>query len=312
MIVTVTLNAALDVTHVVDRVDLGSTHRITRTMSRAGGKGLNVARVLQQLGEPVLVTGMVGGQTGTLIVDELRNSGFESRFLDTGRESRRTVTVVEDEIGRASTFCEPGPTVDAHAWERFLHDFELFVAAAELVVLSGSLPPGVPTDAYRTLIERSHDRGTPVILDADGEPFLTALAAHPDGVKPNREELRAATTSNDAVQSVLELAATTGANVVASLGAHGILAVTTEGIRRTRPPHALRGNPTGAGDALVAALARGYIRGESWDLTLTNATAVSAAAVLRDVAGDVDLAEYAAMRNHVQIETEVETMGMLS
>jgi tagatose 6-phosphate kinase len=341
VILTVTLNAALDLTYRVDKLSRGASHRVRSVAERAGGKGVNVARVLSALGEPVVATGLAGGGTGARLRALLGDEGVVDEFEPIGAESRRTVAVVDDD--HATGFWEPGPEVTRDEWEAFRSRYRALLADARAVVLSGSLPSGLPPDAYAALIGAARRAGVACVLDADGEPLRLGLAAGPDLIKPNAEELarlcpepapadptrpaatdpsaagpagassvpgqrsaagrsadRIGTGPPPAALGAARAARALGAGaVVASLGPDGLLAVTERGEWWATPPVALRGNPTGAGDACVAALARGLAGAVPWPRRLVDAVALSAAAVLAPVAGQVDLADFDRLRPEV-------------
>lgn len=289
MILTVTPNLALDLTYEVTRLIPGATHRVGRVRQRAGGKGVNVARVLRALGATPVIAGLAGGPTGTAIRAELAEAGFAEALTPIAGESRRTVAIVSEMDAEPTMFTEPGPVVSAAEWANLRARVAQAAAPADVVVLSGSLPPGVPEDGYAQLIQLVRDLGVRTILDTSGPALLAGLEAKPDLVKPNAAELRAATGLADDLAAARSLAGETTA-VIASLGPGGLLAVTGAGSWRARPPLALSGNPTGAGDACVAALALGLATRASWPDTLVNAVAASAAAVVCPVAGEIDLA----------------------
>ena len=307
MILTVTLNAALDVTYHVPALRPGRTHRVSTVDERAGGKGVNVARVLHTLGEPVIATGLVGGGTGASIrtlLGDLRHS-----FVDIAQPSRRTTVVADGTDGTG--FWEPGPQVSAAEWSAFLAHYAALLRVARVVVLAGSLPPGVPPDAYASLVELARGAEVPSVLDAAGEPLRAGLAAGPDVVKPNAHELAMATgMAVGALPEAEELAVSEAAEaadalrvsasrqtaVVASLGPHGLLASTMDGRWHALPGAHLTGNPTGAGDAAVAALARGLAYRLPWPQRLSDAIGLSGAAVVSPVAGNVTREDFQRMR----------------
>lgn len=286
MILTVTLNAALDVTYRVAALVPGGSHRVEAVYSRAGGKGVNVARVLAGQGHDVVVTGLVGGATGAGIRADLRRAGLVDEMVESEGESRRTVNVVAG--GDATIFNEPGPRLPESAWAAFRTRFTVLAARAAVVVLSGSLPPTLPVDAYAELVRLAADAET--IVDADGAPLRAALAAAPDVVTPNAAELAAATGSPDPVVAIEALRAAGARTVVATFGADGLVASGPGVALRARPPTRVAGNPTGAGDACVAALAAGCAAGTPWRERLRGAVAWSTAAVAAEAAGDVDIA----------------------
>ncbi|GAA4673743.1 1-phosphofructokinase family hexose kinase [Streptomyces chumphonensis] len=304
MILTVTLNAALDVTYLVDRLRPHTSHRVDTTHRRAGGKGVNVSRVLAALGRETVVTGLVGGPTGDLLRADLATAGLRDELLTVAGESRRTLTVVSREDGDATVFNQPGPPVAPREWAAFRAHFTRLAGHAEVVVLSGSVPPGLPADVYGRLLSTARAAGVPTVLDTGGTALRAALPARPDVVKPNAAELAAATgtPATDTAAAVDTLRAAGARSVVASLGPAGLRAHTPDGAWRAVPPEHLGGNPTGAGDACVAALAAGLADGRPWPDVLRDAVALSAAAVVCPVAGDVDTTTYRRLRTAVRLE----------
>ncbi|MCW2611448.1 MAG: tagatose 6-phosphate kinase [Actinomycetota bacterium] len=302
MILCVTLNAALDVTYSVDEVRWHAGNRVAAVAQRAGGKGVNVARVLHTLGEDVLVTGLVGGDTGAQIRADVQAAGLAEAFQDVTGESRRTVAVVDAAAGDATGFWEPGPPVAPDDWARFLDRYDGLLTGARAVVLTGSLPPGLSPEVYADLVHRARKAGVPVVLDADAEALAVGVSAEPDIVKPNVDELRRATGFTDRLPGAEALRAQGARAVVVSAGPDGLIASTPDGRWAARPQDRVSGNPTGAGDASVAALVRGLVADTSWPERLADAVALSASAVLRPLAGDVDLAAYRRFRDTVSIE----------
>jgi len=289
MIVTVTLNPALDITYAVDALVPHATHRVGAVAERAGGKGVNVARVLHALGEPVLATGLLGGITGHRVADLLDADGVPAAFVPAGGETRRTVAVVDSRD--ATGFWEAGPRVTPREWSRFRDRFRALLDGADVVALCGSLPPGVPADGYATLVGYATAAGVATVLDSSGEPLRLGLRAAPSAAKPNAAEL---TALLDAPAAGLVDAARRVARgpVVVSRGARGLLAVAGDEVWDCRPPERVAGNPTGAGDACVAALARGLRDRVPWPDLLADAVALSAAAVAAPVAGAIDIDVY--------------------
>ncbi|MGN9836563.1 1-phosphofructokinase family hexose kinase [Nonomuraea sp. H19] len=294
MILTVTLNLALDVTYQVPAVDWDGVNRVGAVHRRAGGKGVNVARVLAALGQEVLVTGLAGGPTGRAIEEDLRAARLPSALCAIAADSRTTLAVCEtgaaSGVRRTALFNEPGPEVTADELTAFVRHYTSLVAAADAVVISGSLPRGVPDGIYATLADLA---GVPVIVDADGEPLRHAPKGRPAVVKPNAEELGRAVPGGTPAEGAQALRGQGAEAVVVSLGADGLLAVTGEGTFRARMPYPVVGNPTGAGDALVAGLALGLVEPAPWPDRLRRAAALGAAAVAAPVAGEFDRNVYA-------------------
>ena len=292
VILTVMANPALDVTYRVDRLAPTSTHRVHSVHRRAGGKGANVARVVRWLGHEVRLAGPVGGVTGDAVRADLVAAGVEHDLVPISGETRRTVTVVSDDDGRATVFNEPGPDVAEREWSDLVELVERRIDQVSAVVFSGSLPGSAPDDVYARLMAVASTQGIPTVLDTSGPALRSGVLGGPDLVKPNAAELHELTGLSDPEQGARALRDEGARNVVVSLGREGLLAVTGEGTWRARPSEEVFGNPTGAGDALVAALTVGMVTGEPWPERLREAVAVSAAAVAAPVAGDIDQNHY--------------------
>jgi tagatose 6-phosphate kinase len=310
MIATVTLNLALDVTYAVPRVVWHAANRVTAVHERAGGKGVNVSRVLDALGHETLVCGFVGGATGDAIRADLAAAGLGTQLTPIAGDNRRTVAVVDGSTGDATGFWEPGPSIEQDEWSALLRAYDTLLGDARAVVLAGSLPPGVPADAYAELCRRARRAGVPAILDADGEALRNGLAGRPALIKPNSDELAGVGGAGDPVGAAQALRTAGADAVVVSRGAEGLLAVTGEGLWRAAPAERLAGNPTGAGDAAVAALAAGLVGSRTWPDRLADAVALSAAAVGATLAGGFDEAVYRRHRGRVEVEpVRPETRG---
>jgi len=189
MILVVTLNPALDVTHEVDQVNWAGVNRPHRVHVRPGGKGVNVARTLRALGAEVTLAGLVGGGVGRELVTGLDGSGISTALTWVCGETRRTFAVVDTGRGDTAVFNEPGPPVSVGEYREFFVTYERALASCAAVVLSGSLPPGVPADAYADLIAAAAQASVPAILDASGAALAHGVAAGPALVKPNLAEL---------------------------------------------------------------------------------------------------------------------------
>jgi len=300
VIVVVCLNPALDVTHQLDAVRWGGVNRPRAVHARPGGKGLNVARTLYALGADVLVLGLAGGIIGAGVEAALRGLGVPAAFTLLTGETRRTFSVVDD--SRVTAFHEPGPEVGAAEFDEFRVSYEKALAGAQAVVLSGSLPPGLPAGTYATLIQAAR---VPVVLDTHGEALRRGAAAGPAVVKPNRAELealtgRSLTTAEEVTAAAGELRGARA--VVITLGPEGLLAATGDGCWRARVPAAVAGNATGAGDAVAAALAHGIVLRRPWDERLRHAAALGAATAAAPVAGEFRPQDYRDALRAVTVE----------
>jgi tagatose 6-phosphate kinase len=280
--------------------------------------------VLHALGHETVVTGLAGGPTGDAVRTDLAAAGLRDALVPIAADTRRTLTVTEAGHGGATGFWEPGPEVTAAEWDRFTTAFAALLADAAAAVLSGSLPAGLPPDAYASLCRQAADAGVPAILDTSGEALRHGLSGRPALVKPNAEELAEAAAaargedergaggaaaaaagegdSSEWLRAAEGLRRAGAGAVVASLGAEGLVAVAGEGAWWARPPEPVSGNPTGAGDAAVAALAAGLVAGAPWPERLADAVALSAAAVHAPVAGAFDAEAYARYRAAAKVE----------
>jgi tagatose 6-phosphate kinase len=302
MILVTALNPALDVTHHVDGVDWSGVNRPSQVRDRPGGKGLNVARTLRAVGAPVRVLGLAGGITGAGVGSALADLGVPATFTRIGGETRRTFTIVDSRRGAAALFNEPGPRVSPQEYAEFLVEYENALPGCTAVVLSGSLPPGVPTDTYAGLVVMATAAGVPCVLDAHGDALLRGVAARPAVVKPNLAELEAlagrrlSTPSGPDTRAVAlaaeELRGAGPGAVVVTLGPAGLWAATGDGSWRARPPCQVAGNATGAGDAVAAGLAHGLALGRPWDERLRHAVALGTASAAAPVAGEFSHDDY--------------------
>ncbi|RLU86947.1 1-phosphofructokinase [Streptomyces griseocarneus] len=307
MILTVTLNTALDLTYRVPCLHPHASHRVSDVMERPGGKGLNVARVLAALGHPTVVTGFTGGVTGETVRRLLAESASENTgslseaFVPVLGSTRRTVAVVDGAGGGTTQLNEPGPDVTAEEWAAFTGTYARLLREAEAVALCGSLPPGVPVGAYAHLVRQARALGVPVLLDTSGEPLRRGIAARPDLVTPNIEELSALTGSTEPLRASLDARRRGAGAVATTLGPDGMLAATPEGTWRAAAPKPLTGNPTGAGDTAAAALLAGLLEGLPWPERLARAVALAAATVRAPAAGEFDRPTYEDLLPQVKV-----------
>lgn len=306
MILTVTLNAALDKTYQVDELMLGAVHRAEVAHAQAGGKGINVARALAGAGLAVLAAGLAAGSTGDQIERDLEIANIDAAIYRFEGESRQTVTVTSRRGDTWLEIDEQGPELSPASWRSFLDSMEAHLHEASVVVLSGSLPPGTPVDAYRHLTELSHNHGANVVVDAAGPALEHALAAGPEFVTPNRPELKSASglgcdTLDEVVDACHKLEDRGARGVVATLGPDG--AVATRGAQAWRARHpVLSGNPVGAGDALVAGIAVGLVNGASLEDILLLGCAWALASLESPWAGHVSPDALAAAQPRVIVE----------
>ncbi len=185
MIITVTLNAAIDKSLSVPNFRLGRRHRTVEQRTIAGGKGVNIARTLKALGQPVIATGFAGGATGTHIVEQLTEEAILNDFVRIREESRTNTSVLDPTTGEQTEINERGPSVSEKEIELFRDKLLYLARGAAIVVFAGSLPPGVAPELYATLIGELEFMDVTTVVDTDGEPLRQAVRAEPDLVSPN-------------------------------------------------------------------------------------------------------------------------------
>jgi len=215
MIITVTLNTAIDKTLAVPNFRPGRRHRTVDQTTMPGGKGVNVARVLKTLGQPVIATGFAGGATGTRLVEQLTEMSVLSDFVRIRQESRTNTALVDPTNGEQTEINERGPAVSEPELELFVDKLLYLAKGASLVVFAGSLPPGVDVDLYARLIREMKRLGVVTVVDTEGDPLRRAVRAEPDVISPNvleAEELVGHEFNDDedhlrAVRQMVELGA---------------------------------------------------------------------------------------------------------
>ncbi|HKN95099.1 MAG TPA: 1-phosphofructokinase family hexose kinase [Thermoleophilaceae bacterium] len=225
MIITVTLNAAIDKTLAVPNFRLGRRHRAVEQTSMAGGKGVNVARALKSLGQPVIATGVAGGPNGTRIIEQLTEEAILNDFVRIREESRMSTAVVDPTSGEQTEINERGPLVTEAELELFVDKLLYLAKGAEICVFSGSLPRGVEADVYARLVTELRKLGVTTILDSEGDAMLLGTRAEPTIVSPNEleaEELVGHEFSDD--QDRL-----TGLREIAELGAREVIMTRASG-----------------------------------------------------------------------------------
>jgi 1-phosphofructokinase family hexose kinase len=188
VIITVTLNAAIDKTLEVPNFQLGRRHRAVDQAAMAGGKGVNVARALKALGQPVIATGVAGGPTGTRIIEQLTEEAILNDFVRIHEESRTSTAVVDPTTGEQTEINERGPEVTEAELELFVDKLLYLAKGAGVVVFSGSLPRGVPAELYGRLVQDLRRSDVTTVLDSEGEALRLGTRAEPTVVSPNQDE----------------------------------------------------------------------------------------------------------------------------
>jgi 1-phosphofructokinase family hexose kinase len=306
MILTVTANTGLDHVLFLDRLRPGHRNQAAASVVCMGGKGTDVSLILGQMGVTSLATGFAAGETGARMRRMLEAVGVETAFLPVAGETRMNTVLFESETGTHTTICAEGLVVTPNDLAALAATLAERTRPGDVVVFAGSLPDGVPVDAYASLIREAHQRGARTILDTSGAFLAAAVPAQPWAVKPNREELeslagRPVTGPADAVAAARELLAAGVTWVVASLGAAGAVAVAAGEAWVADPLPVQVANPAGAGDAIVAQMALGIERG--WDLarTLREAVAAATAVVVTPGTAECDVCRLPEARARVTV-----------
>ncbi|MCB8915732.1 MAG: 1-phosphofructokinase family hexose kinase [Thermoleophilales bacterium] len=188
MIISVTLNAAIDRTVAVPNLRLGHRHRSVETRTVPGGKGINVARALGLLGRPVIATGLVGGGNGDRVLKQLGEEGLLTDFIRIAEETRFNLALVDPTTGEQTEVNERGPRVSPEELDAFIERLDYLAGGAKLCVLAGSLPPGIDVEFYARLVEAMKRADLPVLLDSEGEAMSAGMRAGPDMITPNKLE----------------------------------------------------------------------------------------------------------------------------
>lgn len=296
MILTVTLNPAVDKTYETGELMKGQVNRMRSTRSIAGGKGINVARVLLQFGRAVGTAGFLGGYTGRFIEDRVRGMGAECYFTRIAGETRTSMNILAD-TGYVTELLEPGPEVGREELHRFAEDFRSLLDQCELVALCGSVPAGVPDDFYRQLIENCHEAGKKVFLDTSGEALREGVKAKPYMIKPNLRELeylagRRIRTLEEIGDAACSLVAGGIRKVAVSLGEHGMYFAGKTGKLYLPAPSVRAVNTVACGDCAVASFLMSEVDGVEEQEAVRRAVCLSAANAVTLENGDISMEKY--------------------
>jgi 1-phosphofructokinase family hexose kinase len=296
MIITVTLNAAIDKSLSVPNFRLGRRHRTVEQRTMAGGKGVNIARTLKTLGQPVIATGFAGGITGTHIVEQLTEEAILNDFVRIREESRTNTSVLDPTTGEQTEINERGPSVSQHEVELFREKLLYLARGAAIVVFAGSLPRGLEPDFYAVLIRELERTGVTTVIDTEGEPLHQAVRAEPDVVSPNvieAEELVGHEFASEQERSL-------GVREIAALGPHEAIMTLPDGcfaqvlvdgqpcMRRVSVEVRESIAKRGSGDAFLAGYIAARYEGRSPDQCLRFGVACGAESTARLGAGLID------------------------
>jgi 1-phosphofructokinase/tagatose 6-phosphate kinase len=310
MIITVTLNAAIDKTLAVPNFRLGRRHRAVEQTAMAGGKGVNVARALKRLGQPVIATGVAGGPTGTRIIEQLTDEAILNDFVRIREESRMSTAVVDPTSGEQTEINERGPAVSEAELELFVDKLLYLAKGAAICVFAGSLPGGVDPGLYAELVGELKKLGVTTVIDSEGDPLRLATRAEPAVVTPNEleaEELvgHEFSEDEDRVVAVREIAAIGAREAIMTLESGCLALVGDEPDRRlyrvTVEPREPR-STVGSGDAFLAGYLSCRYSGSPQEDCLRFAVACGSESTQHFGAGVIDPREVDRLLPEVEVE----------
>ncbi|WP_195854128.1 hexose kinase [Aerococcus tenax] len=262
MILTVTMNPSIDISYPLEELKIDDVNRVQNVSKTAGGKGLNVARVIHQLNEDVITTGIVGGHHGEFLKAELDKDGIRHKFSNCKGETRDCIAILHE--GKQTEVLEPGPTIEKNEIESFIKNFEKLIDQVDVLTISGSLAKGLPDSFYADLIRLSNKKGIKTLLDSSGKYLENALHSDlkPFLIKPNHHELSAllkTTINANDTEGIVEALQNEIFNdiewIVVSLGADGALVKHENKFFKADIPSINVVNPVGSGDSTIAGLA---------------------------------------------------------
>ena len=285
MIITVTLNPALDKTVILPGFAVNTVNRVSATRLDPGGKGINVSKVVKALGGKTLALGVLGGAAGGYIQAAMDKMELPNDMVLTGEITRTNLKIIDPLLQTNTDINEPGGPVSEETLDAVWHKLTKAVKPGDTVVLAGKNPPGMPDSRLADWVTRLHGMKVYTCVDTVGEPMQQAIAAQPDIIKPNREELaeiagRRMVTDDDVLTAARELVGRGVGLVTASLGADGAIFVTRNQAFRGYAPKVSVVSVVGAGDAMMAALTHYSAAGCSLEETARRSIAVSVASVM--------------------------------
>lgn len=308
MILTITLNPSVDIAYQLDTFHLDTVNRVEKVQKTAGGKGLNVTRVLKQVGEDVVATGFIGGEIGSYVKKQLTRNDIKNFFVEIGNETRNCIAVLHD--GQQTEILEQGPTIQEHEALNFIEHLEIILNNVEVVVISGSLPKGLASNYYVEIVELCKQCDVAVVLDCSGEALKKVLESQqkPTVIKPNTEELSQLIGKNitDDIQelkSVLSGQLFQGIEwIVVSLGAKGAFAKHNDKFYRVKIPKINVVNPVGSGDSTVAGIAASLAHALPDVGLLKNANVLGMLNAQEEQTGYVNLEHSEVLYSQIEVE----------
>lgn len=305
MLLTITMNPSIDISYPLEKFQLDTVNRVTDTRKTAGGKGLNVTRVLKQLSTEVTASGLIGGFLGRQIQSQLEAEKINHAFSQIEGETRNCIAILHE--GKQTEILESGPTISQGEAQNFLNNFTELVKRSSMISFSGSLPAGLPTDFYHQMLEICQQQNKKVVLDCSGKALEAVLAgsAKPFVIKPNLEELAAilnrSVEIND-LKDVLQTEKFSGIEwIVVSLGSQGAFAKHDEKFYRVNIPKIEVVNPVGSGDATVAGLLYALDQEKEDQEVLKIANTLGMLNAQENLTGHVNMDNFEMIKNQINV-----------
>lgn len=306
--ITITLNPAIDVSYHLEQFVVDKGYRVENGHKTAGGKGLNVSRVLNILGEKPVCTGFLGGSNGEWIRTQLDKQQLQDQFLPIQGETRTCLAILDDSAGTQTELLEKGPTIEEKEATAFLSYFREALEQTKYVIASGSLPAGLPVDFYCQLAQLAKERDVRFVLDTSGEVLRKGIEGQPFLIKPNDEELcayanQSSLTIDEMIAVAKQLCTNGVGNVLLSLGKDGALLINEHQVIKASIPTVEAINPVGSGDSMLAGMTHALQQGKSLEDALAWACACGTANAMEAQTGFVQLNHVHDLLTKIQITT---------
>lgn len=308
MILTVTLNPSIDISYKLEKFKIDDVNRCKDTTKTAGGKGLNVSRVLKQLGEQVTATGFIGGHNGEYLTDELEKLNIKTEFLNVNGNTRNCIAVLHE--GKQTEILESGENITKEEQDKFLKKFENILKKDSIITISGSMPLGVEENYYEKLIEIANKKNNKVILDVSGNNLKNIVLnskVKPFAIKPNETEIEQIENKkfNDKTGLINYIKSDIFKEIkliVITMGAKGAMVKYENSIYEVDIPKIKAVNPVGSGDSTVAGIAYGLNRNLEIESILKYAMTCGILNTMEEKTGYVDIKKIDDILNKIEVK----------
>lgn len=307
MILTVTMNPSIDVSYPLDQLSIDTVNRIDKVSKTAGGKGLNVSRVLSQLKAPLTATGVIGGDFGNYLTKQLDGDGISHSFSKIAGETRSCIAVLHE--GKQTEILESGPEVSEEEQEAFVAHFESLMTDTDFITISGSLPKGIGHDFYSLLIEKATAADVKVLLDTSGETLKTSIESDfkPFLIKPNETEIadllgKEINSESELIEALKDKEFDGIEWVVVTLGADGAIVKHQKDFYRVQIPTIKVVNPVGSGDSTIAGLAYALSEGKSPEDVIKSGMVTGMLNTQEEKTGFINVDNFDDLFNQIKVE----------